>query len=736
MEKPRTNLKAKLTEDDHNPPKHKKAGQDTQENLPENFSRTNLKNFYKKLGRLNGIKKPNSEEELPLTHQIYLKALKDITYTMLIYTLIMAIPIYFTAITHFGFAFTEEKPLYRILDLITKPNAFISRSKVFDFVEHTLNPLGAILVISILCYRFAKVKQSFIDRFEEKGLYENFDFLKNFHLQGIKFETQEQIEIFFCQFLDMEVKRKCVIYVDTMGLEMKWKELKEVKFQIEELRAKNIEICEEVRQREIDLNQDFHDCLRNLKGDQSIFQAPVSIIMFQNFKEAKNFLTEFKEWMDSGKHTRNPKTRNVKIEAGPNPHDIIWSQFGNTKSIFTKTTHMLFFFIFIVLGPCLTYFLQYSLHVMIADAFFSPKSKTHVIQDITKLIFYENAYFFMFFRLTVTFVYNLILTYYIEEFYLNGIFRMEHLRQKSKFYFFNFFYLTNFIIADFYAILMSSLENGVDKDKKIEDLKLDINSSFLYTSALKVALSLIFSPYTQKFVEFYLPIFLPKVKEKLLGKRRLLESERMKLEYDRSLHSMGSVGSFFVQGVFYISFIQSFIMPFINIIVVIGMFLFLKFERYTLLNKHTVHCWINVDAVLMMYRSAIFGFLVIKFFGLGNSVLVLNYMSNVNLQTLYNLIFSIFDYSINLILLIAVYLICSRYSSAKVTKSLRERFFLKENDEFMKAVEDLRRSANGDFLKGDSIEEAEDRIYGNLSRDMFNEAYPLYRLKRGELKIE
>lgn len=704
------------------------------------FTKKNLKSFYKENNKRKGILKISHESQLPITYKIYLRSLSHITQTMLIYTLLTAIPIYTIAIFNINSAYKDSNFFTKIFDFILLPNAFISKSSFYEFFEHTLSPLSLLLVVGILSYRLARVKQSFLDKEEYSNNFENFNFLKNFQLKKIKFERDKDMNLFLYKFLDMEVEKKAYIYYDPMEIQDKWFELEEFNFKISELMEKNEQVTPEILKEYEEKKRDLRVRLNNMEGDRGIFISNLNIVMFKSYRDSENFLKEIKKWKkDEGKN--DERARNLDIIDYVIPYDIKWSHFGKISSFFSKTQEVIFFIFMILFVPCITFFIQYSFHLTIAPIFFDPEGTVRTGESKAKVIIYERRYFFLIFRLLVTLLYNFVLSYYIEKFFNERDFRTGFILQKTKFYFMNFFCLSNSILADFYSILMTGIENNKTGDESVNKKQLDVNSSFLYMTCLKVVISLITSPYILKFVQVYLPILIPKIKGKFSKSYKLLDSEEMKIENDTSVHDIGTTASFIVHCVYFLSFIYSFMMPFINILVVIGMFLFLKFERYTILNKHLLPSFINIEAVLMIYKNVILGFLLIKFFSLGNSKLVVNYMSDANFSNLAHLVSSIFDYTSTLLVLIGAIIIIRRYKFEKITKSLRNKFKLIEEKEYKRYVEDMRFSDKEREVFG--INDVMDNkmnyrrdFFQNDTLEVFELNYPLNRYLNNEFDLE
>lgn len=697
-----------------------------------------IQKFYSTLNTNKGIEKPNSEEELPFTYKMYIKALEDISHTMFLYTLLTAIPIYFLALTNLTSAFDRENFFMKIFDFFITPNAMISKSKFYDFYQHTLSPFSIVFVIGLLCYKMAKVKEIFLENREsmENGKFgeiENFDFLKIFLIRKKKFKSLKELTIFTCKFLDMDVDRKCIQYHDTIEIDKKWKNFKEKNFDYLEKKSKNLKSNKSELE---SAKEEVTTALKNLKGDKSIFISPVNIIIFKSFKDSTNFYKEFREWQKSSK---NPEIKKIQIYDYLNPYNINWSEFGKINTFLQKTNFFLFYFFMMILMPGVTFFLNYTLQRSIAAAFFEYDGEVQENEDRTSLILYRYRYLFLAIRVVLTSIYNLVLTFFIEKFFSTKNFSFEFLKQKSKFYFMNFFYLVNFIVADFYSILMSGIDNKKNSGEKINEKQIDVNSSFLYSTALKVAISLITAPYIYKLVKIFFPLKIPKLKEKLnccMKKEGnvFLESKQLKTEFEEKIHDLGTSASFIIHLSFYLSFIYSFMNPFINLIVVGGMHLYTKIEKISLTKIHFLPFWINIDGILMIYKNVILGFLIVKFFSFGNSKLVVNYMGNVSLDNFTNLFFGIFDYTITVGLLVASAVFIRRYAYSKVTKSLRKKFNFEENLELDRGLEDLKRGNEGRVPEG-GYEEVEKKVFGNRLERAFLENYPLRRMRKGEFDI-
>lgn len=232
---------------------------------------------------------------------------------------------------------------------------------------------------------------------------------------------------------------------------------------------------------------------------------------------------------------------------------------------------------------------------------------------------------FLFIRLVISIVYSILVSYFINCWFKKRRYKTYLERERSNFTFFNIYFLLNMIVADFYGIVYVGIK-GIGTEKTDETLQK--YHRYLFSSALKVSFSLIFSPYLLKLID-YLPRIWAWLRIKLYDKYKLGHPTTIMDKIKRDMpvkHSIHEMGSFLCQCLFFITFFLPFMIPFLNILLLISLFLFKIQERYSILNYHSLEKTIHFTSILSIYKVSLVGFLLLQIFNFSNSNLILQFI--------------------------------------------------------------------------------------------------------------
>jgi len=136
---------------------------------------------------------------------------------------------------------------------------------------------------------------------------------------------------------------------------------------------------------------------------------------------------------------------------------------------------------------------------------------------------------------------------------------------------------------------------------------------YLFTSALKVTLSLIFSPYLVKLVD-YIPKLWAFIRVYIYDTWKLGPPTTIMNKIKRDMpvkHNIHDMSTYICQCLFFITFFLPFMIPFLNILLVLSLYVFRLQERYFILNYHSLQRSIHFTSILSIYKVSLIGFLLL-----------------------------------------------------------------------------------------------------------------------------
>lgn len=680
------------------------------ENLTEIYSPENYdynissKPFLKKMIE-RGIEPPDLKtKELPLMYRLYLECIWNIFKISLIFSICQAIPIYLTALLGLKLKFFDIMLSHRLYFFIVTPFTYIYSAKMYNILEHIISPLSVILM-SIL---FIKA----IKNFEERMVSEiNRSKMRNsmhcVRLKNLELNAEDELSCQVDLIMEKVVKKDVVLIRDSHLIEKKMNEYFELELQIRILRYKLNNLLEEksekLKKKEIelakkrsDLTIDIKKINKKLINNSLDLKSRYGFICFYSYKH----MSEFREQLQK-KKAEYPKMSKVIALNAPEPYDIDWNNYARPYKAKIFGLHFIMCILFWVISPAVTYFCENMLSYGLARAVLMISGNSKNSSD--GII--ENTYSFMLIRVLASSCYGLVCSLAIDFYYEKREFKTYSGNIRSKFYFFNTYFLLNQIVADFYGIISAVIK---DLDSKKTQNILVGYSNYIFSASLKVGLMLCLSPYMLKFVD-YIPKFFNKMRIKfsIFGPKFNLNKVIADLPVE---HKIDIMGSFVVQCIFFLGFFESFMMPILSFLIVLGLFIFYKFESYMLRKHQARKIVLSLNQVKMIYTVSYFGFLLIQPLAIGNVTLVLKYFDEFDFNSLKRLVMSSLDYTILMILILIGMVITYNFRETAIKKRILDKL-VKESKEKEDAKEEHVENDGGPYQSRNPIFKAKSGVY-------------------------
>lgn len=364
----------------------------------------------------------------------------------------------------------------------------------------------------------------------------------------------------------------------------------------------------------------------NLSGSPEILASNYCFIMFRSFKLANRFTMLIQDKVRLAK-LGYKYAINCEAEYAPDPFDIDWNEYARP---YKWTRHLKWYlmaiFCFLVL-PSFTFMMEYGVPLKLASWIFSADTDA---KAANMLVEYKSI--FLFIRLIISSIYSAVVSFFINWWFKGRRYKTLLERERSNFTFFNIYFLINMIVADFYGIVIVGIK-GIGTDKKDETLQK--YHRYLFSSALKVSFSLMFSPYLLKLLDYapriwaYFRIYCYD-KYNIGRPTTIMDKIKRDMPVNHSIHEMGS---FLCQCLFFITFFIPFMIPLLNILLLLSLLVFKLQERYFVLNYHSLQRSIHFTSILSIYKVSLFGFLLLQILNFSNSNFVLKFLNLFSVST-------------------------------------------------------------------------------------------------------
>ena len=275
---------------------------------------------------------------------------------------------------------------------------------------------------------------------------------------------------------------------------------------------------------------------------------------------------------------------------------------------------------------------------------------------------------FTWIKVLLSSVYTILCTVAIDYYYKHKAYKTYSGRLHSKFYFFNFYCLTNNIVAEFYGVMSAGIKN-MDKQENKEIL--EVYSTYIFTSCVKVGISLIISPYVQKFMD-YIWKWANMIKFKIRNRNWPINYNKVITDIPIE-HNLDMMATFVVQCMFTIGFFQPFMIPCLSLFFTMSLVLFYLVEKRSLTKWQSVRLGTSFNRVKVIYTVSFVGFLFIQGMSFGNMKLVLGYFKSADSDSFKNLLGSFVDYTTLFICLIISFVFTWRFRHKNMVMRLLDK---------------------------------------------------------------
>ena len=400
---------------------------------------------------------------------------------------------------------------------------------------------------------------------------------------------------------------------------LKKRQKRERKKMLEDLNLTNSQKYNELKKMKDGLIKEIKLCKINLSGNPEILASPYCFIIFESFKMAK----KFKSLLQNKKRIRNLGYPKISASYAPDAYDIDWNQYGRSYKCCRNFAYYFICFITFIVLPSISFLNAYTVPQMLATLMFN------TVNDSAAEIVVQRNLLFLFFRLLMSSLVSVLIGIWIYAYFRKRIYKTYMARERSKFFFYNMYFLLNVILADFYGIIMTGIQ-GFGSQSVSATLK--AYHTYLFMAALKVSFSIIFSPYLVKLID-YLPKIWIHIKIFLsnrfsIGPRvTILDMLRRDMPV---MHNIVDMASFLVEVIFFITFFESFMMPVINVILFASLVIFEKTEHAMLYKYHSTIKTVHFDSILSIYRTSILGFLILQVLSFSNMNITVKFLTLFN----------------------------------------------------------------------------------------------------------
>lgn len=619
-----------------------------------------------------GLEPPNTKiKDLPLMYTLYLECIWNIFKISLIFCIAQAIPIYLTALFGLKLEFFSIMLSHKFYYFIVTPYNFVYQTKLYHILEHFLSPL----IVILMSFLFVRAINDFEDRMvDEIDRSQKRNSMHCVRLKNLEFKTEEELSSQVDLIMERVVDKDVVLIKDSNLIEKKMNDYFNLEIELRQFRidAEGKESkpnfkkkIKELKKKRFDLVAEIKNTNKKLIRNCLELQSAYGFVCFYSYRD----MQEFRKNLPEKKKTL-PKMTRVQALHAPEPYDINWNYYARSYEVQGYSLHAVMVLLFWVISPAVTYFCEKELSYGLARAFLTVSGNEKKISE--GII--EGTYSFMLVRVLASSCYALVCSLAIDKYYERRIFKTYSANIRSKFYFYNTYFLLNQIVADFYGIIGAVIK---DLDQGKSQSILIGYSNYIFSAALKVGLMLCFSPFLLKFVDF-IPKIINKLKVKFsFGSPLNLHKVKADLPVE---HNIDVMASFVVQSVFFLGFFESFMMPILSMLIIIGLFVFYHFESYMLKNYQARNISLSLNQVKMIYTLSYFGFLAIQPLAIGNVNLVLSYFDSLNLKSLRSLIASSLDYTILVILIIFGMFITYHFRETAIKERIAQKLVKKSLD--------------------------------------------------------
>lgn len=614
---------------------------------------------FRMIANFDGIEFPSDgKEPMCLQYQLYLRAIRGIIGIMIIYAVVNSFPIYFLALKGMKndefFSFYLPVKLYYI---IVNPSTFVHASGKEEWVTTTLKPI--LLLVTFSCF----VVELFLYENSLATQVAKLTKRNMFCSVLVTFEEEvDDIDEWVRVIMGKGVKFESTLAHNYKGIEEKVEHLFNLNIAILVKEARGLQVYKLYAARE-DKIKEIRNLVRQILKDESQLPFKCALISFSSYGDCLRFIKYTTETRGYGKSLGGLKT-----EPAPDPCDINWNHIGRKKNGFEYALQVGMGIIYFAVFPAATYFVQKVLSVRIAKTFLEIQDKKDHIEGNVLGTTYE----FIWVRVLLSSGFAMFCAKTIEFYFSKRVFSTYSGWCWSFYTFYNFYYLLNQIVADFYGLISSGNAN-FSTETTYSKKTLVLYSGYIFSSALKVGIILIINPYCLKFVEYIPKIYLKIMIWFKLRRSFVIDKVRSDLPI---LHQFPEMAGFVTQCIFFVAFFHSFLMPVLDFLIIIGLIIFYFIERYSLKKWEARRKGLNVKNIKMIYLVSMLGFLIAQPLSIGNSSSVLQYYNDPNIDNASRLVLSVMNYTTLVLLLLVsfcvLYYFKARLSHERILKKVHK----------------------------------------------------------------
>jgi hypothetical protein len=569
---------------------------------------------YDKLGRIyldmrhrRGLFTSSELGGLPYNSTMYLQAIKDVIMFVVVSYSIKMLMIYFFSI--WG---SSSNPQFGngLIDYILIPASRLGESSKFRWIDaYFSEPLTIIIACIYVFYLVQKMEERITGELQshsQNGM------LTGCYLDNIDINsTDKDISASIDARLKRTVEKKVTLVYDSLGIESMFEKYTDLLIEVkgqekDEPPAKLRELKDAIIKTQ-----------NRLQNEKDNLRLPVVIVVFNNYEDNLDFIVSEagitgRRLTDIGKSAFN-KVFMDSIDFAPDPAQIDWDAF-KPYTLKSKVIHFGMCVLFFIILPAITYFLQFTFCMQFTKVFtFNQNAKI------------GNSFFFRILQLLVSVVFSQCCSWVIDKYYARVYFKTRIERAKSKFYFYNFYFMINQIAADFYGVVSAGIQAVLKQNAQSAIIN---NQAYIFSAAFKTGQTLMLSPFIQMFI-YFLPNMMCWAKVKFFpGKSKMIDAVRRDLPKE---HDISNMASFIVQCVFYVSFFSDFLMPALVAFPIVGLLIFYHVERKLLGSMYSLQANLNLYNLKMIYVMMFWANMIGDFLSVGNSSLLLEYFTTFNI---------------------------------------------------------------------------------------------------------
>lgn len=642
--------------------KHNNSGNLISINIQKNIDRltapfrahaykyNDLKEQFELIGERRGIDFPGSKRTPTLQYELYRRVLKRLIFVMGIFCILHSIPIYLFALQGLEVQGITADVASKIYFLITNPYTFVYAAGYDGWLGTFLLPSTTLIIFILFVYELLHYEKDVAETVFRVGgwnlYYSTVLIVKDNN------NIKEIVKDALGDKADFVVT-ECHAYNE---IESKIDKLFNLNIEVATLEAKGYNSYRAATHKQVILEEIKALSVRFKENTSSMITKKV-IVSFYSYEENFRF---FRIMTGALKADMKSNISEIITHPAPSAEDIDWDAYTMVWDLLDYTFVVFLALVYFGLLPAGTFYVEKVLSRTIAEEYIKMRSSIETMLP--------SAYVFIWVRVGISSAFSVLCTKSIEFIFGTRKFATYSSMTWSFFTFYNFYYLLNQVIADFYGLISWSIS---DFDTKGSKEVLVFYGYYLFISALKVGVLLAILPYCLKVLNF-IPRFLKRTMMYLPWRKSLM-LERVIADIP-PLHQFPEMASFVTQCFFFVSFFQAFMFPLLGGMIFGALIIFYHFEGFFVNRWEARRKALAPESIKMIYIVCLSGFLLAQPFSLGNTGLVLKYYNNPSIDSATALLMSVTNYSTLLLLILAnfgvLYYFSESRSHARILASL------------------------------------------------------------------